>query len=207
MKQGKTPQQPPVKIWTHLVRLQQLCCYFFLKVCQNLVLAVLSEFLPQHQVRHARVRLSLLTLQSFTHNWNSTAFSATEFPGICSVPPNVHSTKVFFPKLLFILPYPQTSFSSQTWVLRGFMLPKQNFSLELLYFLPSGHFLIAPAYFLSIFNFILLYPSQIHSYWPPWVLISAFLLGCCVCKTPKFRWCSAPKQHHTICFWHGFQRF
>lgn len=88
---GKNPTAAFCQNMDTFSKAVHLCCFFFkfFMGCQNLVLMVLSEFLPQNQLRHTRVRLFPLTLHSFTHSWNPTAFLPlsslvfVQYPQVC----------------------------------------------------------------------------------------------------------------------------
>lgn len=148
-KSKKAPQQPCVKIRTHLVRLQYLYCFFwgcFLKgarVCYwwyGLSSRLKSKSdMPGLCCPHQGSSLS-------PHSWNPTALSATEFPGISPVPSSVHFHKGFLPQnspFSLILELP----SCRPECLEA-SCSQSKISA---YFLPSDHFLLAPTCFLSIF--------------------------------------------------------
>lgn len=171
----------------------------FLRWCQNLVLMVLSEFLPHNQIRHARVGLSPLTLHSFPSHPKSYSTFCPWVPCYLFSTPNSQS---FSSPRFSILPYPRASFSSQTWVLRGFMLPKQNVCSGLPNFFPLTSLPISSNLLYVHFLALSLCTAAKSTLTSP-----TGADHCPVWKTPKCSQCSPPKQHPRICFWHGFQRF
>lgn len=136
----------------------------FFKGCQGLLLMVWSEFLPQNQVRHARLVLSPPSLQSLTSQLKSYSIFCHWVPWNFSDTPKCALHKSFLPpnspfSLILELPSPcRPECLEASW----------SQSKISAYFLPSDHFLLLQHAFCPFFNFILLYPSQTHSYWPHW---------------------------------------